>query len=65
MNVIKTFTVNFEGVCPVGNCLVINAYTKSQAFEIAKSTIAHTEITYDDVIEFQGVGVVEYLSGDY
>lgn len=63
---IKTFTVEFEPKWPVPCGLVINARSKSEAFEIAKETITHTEVQFDDVKEFdQKLGVVFYESGEY
>lgn len=63
---IKTFTVEFTPQWPVPCGLVINAQSKSEAFEIAKEAITHTEIQIDDVKEFdKKLGVVFYESGDY
>ena len=36
------YEVEFEGICPVGNCLIIKANNLKEAKMIASKTIAHT-----------------------
>ncbi len=61
----KIYTVEFEGVYPVDNCLVIMAYDLNQAKNIAAETIGHTD-EYTVIEEKQDCPkVVVYLSGDY
>jgi len=54
-------------VYPVGNCLIIAAYSKKEAFDIAERTITHTNIKENCVIEIKldKPKVIEYLSGNY
>lgn len=61
----KIYKVGFSGVYPVGNCLIIAAYTQQQAEEIAKQTIRHTDKF--EVKEFIVTEpcVIEYMSWDY
>ena len=59
----KIWTVEFDGVWPVGNCLVIAAYNAQEARRIAAQTITHTKDF--KLKQFNGTGVVVYLSGDY
>ena len=40
---LKIFAVEFEGLYPVGNCLILSAYTISQAQKMAKKIINHTD----------------------
>ena len=62
----KVYTVEFEGMWAVPHGLVIVATSRSEAWEIAKKTITHTEVKLTDVNEYdRGVGVVFYESGDY
>ena len=65
MKGLKLYDVNFEGVYPVGNCLVIAAKDIYQAKEIASKTIAHTDTFIVNEIEVKEPKVIVYLSGDY
>ena len=61
----KIFKVKFEGVWPVGNCLIILAEDYWQAIKIASKTIAHTnKFEVEEVIQDKQK-VIIYLSGDY
>ena len=62
---LKIFTVEFDGLYPVGNCLILSAYTISQAQEMAKKTINHTEDIFVKEIIIEEPKVIKYLSGDY
>ena len=42
-NILQLYEVEFEGICPVGNCLIIKANNLKEAKMIASKTIAHTE----------------------
>lgn len=64
----KVFTVEFEPLWPVPYGCVIVALNKKLAFEEAKKTITHAEITIDDVKEIdihKDVTVVFYDPGNY
>lgn len=65
LRLLKIWKVDFKPVYPIGGCLIIAAYSKEQASEIAAATLAHT--THFDVSEvfISGPGVIEYNSGDY
>jgi len=63
----KLWEVEFEGVWPVGSCLIILAETIEEATAIANRTIQHPQ---DEPIAVTEVDmnkskVVVYLSGDY
>ena len=61
----KIYEVDFPGIWPVGNCLIIKAESKKSAEKIARETITHTtEITVKNV-SMRTEGIVIYLSGDY
>jgi len=62
---LKIFRVKFEGVHPVGNCLVLAAYNQQQAEEIAQKTIAHTNVMVVNEVIIDQAQVIEYLSGEY
>jgi len=59
------YEVEFEGICPVGNCLIIKANNLKEAKMIASKTIAHTEEFTVKEVDMSKSGVVVYLSGDY
>ena len=61
----KIWKVNFEGLYPVGNTLIIAAESSDDAWEIAKKTIAHTAPNTIEEIDISKPCVIEYLSGDY
>ncbi len=62
---LKIFRVKFDGVYPVGNCLVLAAYNQQQAEEIAQQTIAHTNVMVVNEVIIDEPKVIEYLSGEY
>ena len=61
----KIFKVKFEGLYPVGNCLIIAANTQQEAMGIAQKTIAHTNEIKIIEVEINESKVIVYLSGDY
>lgn len=63
----KVYKVTFEGINPVGNCLVIAAKNKRDALFMAKSNITWANVVIDDVVEvdISKPCVIEFLSGDY
>jgi len=61
----KLFSVNFEGINPVGNCLVLMAKNLKEAEKIAKETITHTSEFEIEEVDMKKSGVVIYLSGDF
>ena len=62
MNVYKA---KFEGMWPIGNCLIIKAESMRHAMKIAKETVTHTEVDEVEQVSMDEEGVIEYLSGDY
>lgn len=65
MKGLKIYKVEFEGVWPVGNCLVLAAYDQEQAEEMAKNTIKHTSIMAVNELTIDEPQIIEYISGDY
>ena len=62
---IKIYRVEFSGMWPVGNCLILAAFNQEQAEELAKKTIVHTDIMLVSEIVINKPQVIEYLSGEY
>ena len=62
---LKIYRVEFNGMWPVGNCLVLVAFNQEQAEEMAKKTIAHTTEMVVNEMTINEPQVIEYLSGDY
>jgi hypothetical protein len=62
---LKIYEVEFEGIYPVGNCLILCAYNILQAKEIAKKTIIHTKNIKVKEFKIEKPQVIIYLSGDY
>lgn len=61
----KIYKVDFEGIYPVGNCLILAARNMQQAEEMARETITHTSIMKVEEVKIDQPKVIEYLSGDY
>ncbi len=61
----KLYEVDFEGVWPVGNCLVLKAKDAAEAQKIVSETIKHTQQVMIKEVDMSKSGVVVYLSGDY
>jgi len=55
----------FQGLWPVGNCLILAAYNQQQAEEIAQETTIHTDNLVVNEMTINKPQVIEYLSGDY
>ena len=62
---LKIYRVEFKGMYPVGNCLVLAAFNQEQAEEMAKKTITHTTEMVVNEMTINEPQVIEYLSGDY
>ena len=62
---LKIFRVEFDGVYPVGNCLVLAARNQDEAEEMAKKTIAHTTDMVVNEMTINESQIIEYLSGEY
>lgn len=62
---LKLFDVFFKGAYPVGNCLVIAAYTLMEAEIIAGKTIQHTDEYIVEELKVEKPSVIVYLSGEY
>lgn len=63
--VMNLYSVDFEAVHPVGNCLIILAKDLREAKKIAKETIKHTTEFTVEKVNMKKSGVVVYQSGDY
>lgn len=61
---VKIWKVEFEGVYPVGNCLIICAPTLKEANKIALKT-CYTDKFKIKEVDISKPCVIEYLSGDY
>ncbi len=62
---LKIYRCEFDGLNPVGNCLVLAAYDQKQAEEIARKTIKHTTEIVVNELSLEEPQIIEYLSGDY
>ena len=62
---LKIYRCEFDGVYPVGNCLVLAAYNQEQAEEMARKTITHTTEIVVNELALKEPQIIEYLSGDY
>jgi len=62
---LKIYRAEFEGVQPIGNCLVLAAFDQEQAEEMARATIKHTTNIVVNELCINEPQVIEYLSGDY
>lgn len=62
---LKIYSVEFEGVYPVGSCLILAAFNEEQANEIAKNTISHTDKFEVTELNINAPSVILYMSGDY
>lgn len=60
----RVYSVDFVGMYPVGNCLIIKANDFQEAVTIAKETLFTSEYTIKEV-DLSESGVIIYLSGDY
>ena len=63
----KIYSVDFVGLYPVGNCLIIAATCKEQAYNIALTKVTWQGLSLDDVneVDISKPCVIEFLSGDY
>lgn len=62
---LKIFRVEFGSDYPVGNCLVLAAYTQEEAEEMALIAITHpTDIVVNEMT-INEPQIIEYLSGEY
>lgn len=63
----KVYSVQFDGVYPVGNCLIIAATCKEQALNIAMEKVTWQDLTIDNIeeVNISKPCVIEFLSGDY
>ncbi len=61
----KIYEVQFKGVYPVGNCLIIAAKNHKKAFTMAQNTIAHTKEIKVTEVDITKPTVIVYLNGDY
>ncbi len=59
------YEVDFDGVNPIGTCLIIKAKDLKEAKQIASQTITHTQQFTVSKVDMRKSGVVLYLSGDY
>ena len=61
----NVYDIDFEGVYPVGNCLVLAAKDKREARKLAEKTITHTKVIGIKKVNLNKTGVICYLSGIY
>ncbi len=61
----KIYEVEFKGMWPVGNCLIIAANNDVECISIATDTITHTNDFKIKEVDISKPGVICYLSGDY
>lgn len=61
----KIFSVDFLGVYPAGNCLIIAATNLEEAIKITRETITHTNDFTVTEVDISKPKVIVYLSGDY
>ena len=61
------YEVDFVGMWPVGNCLIIKAKNMKETNAIAENTILHEQERPIKVkkVDLSKSGVIVYLSGDY
>lgn len=64
-NQLKIYSVNFNGVYPVGNCLILTAHNNEQAEKMARQTISHTSDIEVVELSIKEPQIIEYISGDY
>lgn len=63
---LKIYEVEFKGMYPVGNCLIIAAINQQEAEKIAEETITHSsEFIIVKELKIKESQVIIYLSGDY
>ena len=62
---LKIYKVEFKGIWPVGNCLILAAQNKWEAKKMTRETIKHTDIFTINEIILRKPQIIEYLSGDY
>lgn len=62
---LKIYRVEFKGIWPVGNCLILAAFNQEQAEEMTKETITHTDKFVVNEMTINEPQIIEYLSGDY
>lgn len=61
----KLYQVDFEGMYPVGSCLILLAKNKSEARKMANEEVTHTKVKGVEEVKMDKAKVVVYLSGDY
>lgn len=64
-HLLKVYRVEFDGMYPVGSCLVLTAYNQEQAEEMASKTIKHTDKFVVNEVSLVEPDIIEYISGDY
>ena len=63
---LKIYSVDFEAIWPVGNCLILAANNQAQAEEMAQDTISKScEIYEVNELKINKPQIIEFLSGDY
>lgn len=64
-NSLKIYRVEFEGLWPVGNCLVLAAFNQEQAEEMTRKTLTFTDNFVVNELILNEPQIIKYLSGDY
>lgn len=61
----KLYKVDFDGMYPVGNCLILLAKDKKEVKKMANEEITHTKVKGVEEVKMDKAKIVVYLSGDY
>lgn len=63
----KVYSVEFEGIYPVGNCLILAASNKDEALDMDNKKVTWQDLSLDDIheVDISKPCVIEFLSGDY
>jgi len=61
----KIYEVDFEGMYPVGNTLIIAAENDEEAKKIAEKTVTHTKVDSIKQVDITKPCVIIYLDGNY
>lgn len=64
-NQLKIYSIDFDGLYPVGNCLILAAHNKEQAEVMAQQTIGHTSEIVVNELTITEPEIIKYLSGNY
>ena len=57
---LKIYRCEFNGVMPLGNCLILAAYTQEQAEEMARKTCSDLDMVVNE-LTLKEPQIIEYL----